>query len=363
MASLNNVELYLGGPTTATPTITSFTLNATDDAAEFIFQVPPGAASYTITRLGFRQGLLTGTAPVFQVSLQGVDASGFPDGTIKNSSNAFFDYTPTEGNENTWQWVTLGATYSAAPGEMLSMVITYESGTIDGSNNCAFTVTSAASYTPGLPYAIQNESTVRTKAASTAVLGWGTAGLPYGQPLEAVTVASFGSASTPDEKALKFTLPAGMGDTFKVAGIRCSCILAAGAAFDVLLYDTNGTSVLQQVSFDGDHDQSPASARYRTFYFDDATLATLNFGSAYRVSVRPTTGNFVLNGITLDSAADQDAYPLGQFAFLSTDTNASGSWSDEEEQRPGIGLILTDITEPAAGGGGLILSPVKVGGF
>jgi hypothetical protein len=349
MADAKEIELHFGMG--AAPAIANFTLNQAADAAEFVFQVPPGAASYTITRLGFRQGTATGTAPAYRVSIQGVNASGNPDGTIKNAGNAFFDYTPTAGNNNTWQWVTLGATYAASPGELLAMVITYAgAGTIDGSNNGAFAVTAGGDFTPGVPYAIQNDNGSRTRQLSSTLFGWGTASKAYGKPVSAVVASNVGNTN---ERALKFNIPPTWWSTYKVMGCLFQGTMTAAGSLTVTLYDTDGTSILQDISWDTDQDQQTAAARFRRILFNEASLATLNAGSAYRLAIKQDSGNLVVNAITCASADDLEAWPGGSIATYSTQAGGGG-WSDDAASRPLIGLILADITAPAAGGGGLI---------
>jgi hypothetical protein len=348
MADLKRVELYLGLGGTLAPGFSTFTLNQSTDALEFIFQVPPGSASYTITRLGFRQGTASGTPPTYRVSLQGVDGTGIPDGVIKGATNsAYFDYTPTAGNNNTWQWVTLGETYSASPGAILCLVIAYTgAATIDASNNSGFTSITSGNIIYSVPYVITNDAGVRTRLGTTPVFGWGTTDTPYGLPVDSLPSTAFGSASTPDERGLKFTLPAGLG-TYKLAGVRAQTLLGGSGAFDLKLYDSDGSTVLQQVSFDADQDQATATARFRPLLFDEATLATLSAGTAYRVSLVPTAQNLTLYGYTLKTAADQDAFPLGQNAYETHRTDA-GAWTDDTLTRPSMGLILDDLTATGA---------------
>src|SRR5262245_2059365 len=120
MASVYDLQLrgWLG---TNAPAISNFTLNANNDQVEFVFQV---REAVTITRLGFRQGTVTGTSPEFKISLQGVDTSGNPDGTIKGGGSPAEDlFTPAGGANSTWLWKTLDNSYAAAAGEFLASVI------------------------------------------------------------------------------------------------------------------------------------------------------------------------------------------------------------------------------------------------
>ncbi len=341
----NELRLWPGG---TAPGNTNFTLNAATDALEVVFTA---ADAVTITRLGFRQGALTGVAPVFRVSLQGVDASGNPDGSIKNSGNAYFDYTPTVGNNTTFQWVTLGATYACARGEPLALVIARTSGTIDGSNNCSFTATSAVGAV-GTTYAIQNDAGSRTRQTVGANFGYGSASTAYGLPALTPASTAFNSGSTPDELALYLTVPTAFCSTYKIAGATLYAATTAGTTFTLSLYDTDGTTVLQSVTPDTDHDQAAATARGRHVLFDEASLSTLTAGSTYRLAVIPSASNVTLGSLVVAASADLDAYPFGQaWASGSSRTNA-GAWTDSDVTRYGINPILADVTVPSGGSGG-----------
>src|SRR5690349_17324025 len=93
----------------ASLSLVTFALDASNDALEIIFQA---REAITISRLWFRHTAITGTSPVYQISLQGVDASGNPDGTIKASGNAKATFTPTAGNNNVGQWANLTSSYT-----------------------------------------------------------------------------------------------------------------------------------------------------------------------------------------------------------------------------------------------------------
>lgn len=346
MAELWLPELYLGlgGINNAAPSITNFTFDATNDALEFILQMPEGA---TITHAGYRQGTLTGTAPVFKISLQGVDGSGNPDGTILGGgSPASATFTPTAGNNNSWQWVALDNAIAVSRGQLVAVVIAHNSGTIDASNNCSFTATHRAGWSSGRPYAIQNNAGTRTKQGDTPCCGVKSASRSYGFPLSAIITASYGSASNPDEKAIKFQLPAGSANQYCLIGARIWSQLTTAGAWDLKLYDSDGTTVLHDETIDSDQFAAPTSARNNLVFFDETTLAVLSPGVDYRLSLVPTTGSPILYGITVANAGDLSAWPLGGSAHMSTRTDA-GAWTDDTLSRPGIWPLLAEATSAA----------------
>lgn len=355
-ALAGQAELFFwqGGTASA---VTNFALNQNTDQLEFVMQCPE---DMTITRIGIRQGTITGASPVYIASIQGVDNTGIPDGTIKGGGTpASATFTPTSGNNNTFIWVTLANSYAAVRGELISAVIAYSSGTIDGSNFVSFAVTSAVNGTPGRPYGIQNDNGTRTRVSTTALFGVGTASTVYGYPCNVATGTSHSSASSPDEYALRLNIPTTICSTYKIRGAVWYGTTAATGAYDVKLYDTDGTTVLQQVSVDTDQDQSSAGSRRREIYFDETTLSTLNAGSNYRLSILPTTGSLTMNRLSVLNSDEFDAFPYGTWATSSTRTDA-GAWTDSSLARNAINPIIADITLPASGGG---LAAIPVGGF
>lgn len=336
------------------PSFTLFTLDASTDALEYIFQAQEDA---TITRVGFRQGTLTGTAPTFRVSLQGVDGSGNPDGAILSSGNAYGDYTPGGGSNSTWQWVTLTNSVAVTRGQVLALVIKQQSGTIDGSNNCSFTshlLGVERQQVQNFPYSIQNNAGSRTRQSSPPIFGYGSASTAYGFPMEATNSFTVQSTATPDEFAIYFTLPSGYGNTFSVLGVEFAVLFSTAAKTARLtLYDTDGTTPLQSVDFDTDLTTNVGATGVATVFFDESALATLNFGSAYRLSftIIDATGSYFIRYLEVDAAADWDAYPGGQNFAVSTQTNGGG-WTDNAVRRIVANLIVADWTEPAGGSAG-----------
>src|ERR1044072_4831794 len=145
--------------------IASFVLDQNTDQLEFIFQAEESA---TITRLGLRLGTDTATTPTYQISLQGVTNAGIPDGTIKgatNSAKKTFDSASLGWADGSWNWLTLDETYTVSRGEFLAIVISYNSGTIDGTHNASFTycVDNNSIMMSGFPYVITNNNGSRSR--------------------------------------------------------------------------------------------------------------------------------------------------------------------------------------------------------
>lgn len=331
--------------------LASYTFVNTTDQIEWIFQVQDpadGTRQVTITKLGYRLTSVTGTSPVMKISIQGVDGSGNPDGTIKGgASPASATFTPS--GSNTWNWVTLANAYTANVGDYLAIVIAYSSGTLNGSNTPVIGVT-LSSAAPGFPYQIQNVAGVRTRSASLPVYGYSSAAKAFGYPIQGVTLTTI---TNPAERAVRFMLETNLVSTYKVAGVRMQLSTpAAGKSNVITLYQ--GTTVLQQVTWDSDYTPTAAAnVRAYTFWFDSTNpLATLYGGQEYRIGIAPQDAgnNVTWNQLDFAAQADMEALSGGQQWYLST--RASGgatAWTDTVTSRPICELIVSDWTTPSPG--------------
>jgi hypothetical protein len=325
---------------------TSLALNEATDQIEYIFQAQQ---ALVVSRLGFRYNLRAGTPPTYKISLQGVDGSGRADGTIKGGGTpASATFTPPASTawDATWQWVNLDNTFTIARGDLLAVVIIYSSGTVDASNNSQFTAAHGTFRAQGgLPYAVTFNATgsVTSRATGLACIGYGSTTVAAGYPIGTQTNVAINSGTSPNEIALFFTVPSGLANTVQVAGARLWCSsLVAATTHKLILYDTNGTSVLQTVTFDSDHIVATTN-QVMEIYFTDATLASLQVGSTYRLAVQPQAAtNIGIVTYDFGAAADQAAWPGGQSMQYSSKT--AGVWTELATRRPMIIPLLADIS-------------------
>jgi hypothetical protein len=333
----------------STPTLTNFTLNGSTDQLEIIFELPPGAASFSITRLGIRLATITGTTPTYKISLQGMDASGNPDGTIKGGgtpASKIFSPSGLGWAAGTFNWLTLDNAYSGSPGEKLALVVAYDSGTVDGSNNAAFT-THVVNASSNWPYSIQNDAGSRTRQSALPCFGWGTASKAYGFPLKNGGSLSFINTATPDEYAMKFTLASAFAQSYKISAARFSGVWGAGNSTLMSLYE--GTTTLQDKLHDGDAGVSTSTARQNILTFDESALSALILSGTYRIAFAPQNAfATVLAYIEVENVADWEAWPGGADFGYSTRTD-SGAWTDTDTRRLLVDFILTDVTTTVTG--------------
>lgn len=347
--------------------MTNFSLNQTTDTLEYIFQ---SQADLTITRLFTRLGAITGTTPTYRISLQGVDATGIPDGTIKGATNnALATFSPSglgwaAGSGN---WLTLGESYTSVRGEMLAIVIDYSSGSVDASNFASFT----QAFTGGgasrqLPYSISNNAGSRTRMINNNPLyGYGTAGGKYGWPLKTTSTVTLSNSSNPREAGFVFTIPASW-PSCQLLGVEIPISnFTGGNTFTVRLYNGGGasdTTVLQDITMDTDHQGVATGGGILRVYFNETTLATLTAGSSYRVAMESlSTPTFRIQLWDQESGDDWDAWPFGS-AMQYTTRPSAGSWTDVDTTRFMVSdLILADVTAGSAGG--MLVHGGMTGGF
>lgn len=352
---------------------TNFSMNGSTDQLEFIFDAEPGTV---ITKVGVRHNSTTGTSPSYKASLQGVDGTGIPDGTIKGGgspASKVFSPSSLGWSSSTFNWITLDNSYTVPEDDcVLALVIAYDSGTVDGSNFTSFTQRATNGRVVNFPYSIQNDATVRTRSnTGPLVFGFASSSRAYGSPIQNITTHAFNSGTgTADEYGVKFTVPSTWCATYKLLGVRFPGTLAASGSTVMALYGgsdltaANSTGATTEVTahdsrtFDHDQGASNSGTNAMEFLFDDDPRPTLYADAVYRLSFQPqNTNNITLIYSSVASVADWDAFDGGQLMSKCLRLNG-GNWSsDVTTDRIVIELILTDITAPTGGVGGMLVHP------
>src|SRR6185436_125652 len=144
-------------------------------------------ASDTITDVGFRQGVTTGTpaANSYTAEVQTVGTNGNPTGTLA-WVGATATFTPVSGNDGKWVWVTLGTSGAVTMGDQIALVI-FRNAASDAANKIT------ASYgwneggtTPryGFPTPLSAAAGTYTKRATfIPVMGMKSGTTCYGYPI------------------------------------------------------------------------------------------------------------------------------------------------------------------------------------
>jgi hypothetical protein len=362
--ALGQVVGFLSTNMSSGVSISTTVLNQSTDALEFICSLD---TVDPITHIYVRLTSITGTSPTLRASIQGVDGSGNPDGTIKGGgspSSMTFNPTSLGWAANSGHWLQLDNAYTPANhGEMVALVIDYSSGTIDGSNFVTFS-NGFSVVLSGLPYAISNDAGSRTKASANPIFGYRTASARYGMPLKSLTtLGNFNSGSGTNEYGILFSLPSAWSDTYKIKGLQWMPTLTAAGVSTLRLYDggaAGDTTVLQNVTMDSDHSQG-TGAHSQKIYFDEATLSTLTYGNSYRLSIAPDAVNINMTYMEVEESADFGAWDYGTNFQLTQ--RSGGNWTDTATRRlVNFGPIVDSITEAAGGGGSMLYRGFFPGG-
>ncbi len=306
-------------------------IDAAGEKAATIFMVPK---SGTITAIGFMTGAVT-TAQTLQAGLYTLDASDNPSATAYGGMVVGTQAAPAA---NTWYEVALGTGATATAGDAIAAVIDWNatagnleirqiSGNAGGVAQCA------------LPF--NTHYTTAWAKQSTAIpciaikYSDGTyAEIPMTLPVTAITQRYFNSGSTPDERGMKFTLPAPM----RLSKIWLYQRISDVQDWNFVLYDSAGTAVLTQTI------NHSIGATGRMKVFDLATKQSLFANSVYRAVVKPTTttNDFYIHDMSFNSAAMLDILGGGQ-NFHATERTDAGAWTDTTTIRPMMGLVFDQI--------------------
>ena len=306
-------------------------IDAAGEKATFIIPVPKTG---TISKVGFATRAVA-DSQTLRVGLETLDASGNPSGTQYGGSVVGTQAAPAA---NTYYTVTLGTGASATRGDLIAVVIQFDVTVGNVQIGYHNTNIGQAIHVPYLDLF----TTVWTKNASHAGpithLEYSDASvevIPQCYPWSGSDwiAAAFNNGSTPDERALRFTLP----NQTRAAGFWVQMDRDGDA--DVVLYDSDSTA-LQTTSLPAVR-RGGTSYGHHTAFFPASQVLSAN--TVYRLAVKPTTvTNVTLYEFTVAAALIMDAFAIGQNAYLSTRALA-GAWTDTTTRRSLVGLILDQL--------------------
>lgn len=331
------------------PALTSFSMNA---STRLNAGVITAVKDLTLARIGVTHTATTGTSPTYRVSVQALNSSGQPDGTVLGGgSPASKSFNPTSlgwaaASHNI---LTLDNTVSISRGVNYGLVVDYVSGTIDGSNFTSFGQTLAAPDN-GLPYALDFQASW-TKRTGLPLFSYGSLSELYGYPVATSASQTYTSAGT-NEYGVCFTLPTTVGSTYKLYGVNVlySPPTSTGT-YAIKLYSGSGaadTSTVQTST--GRVGLVTGSTNRRQVLLFSGTLATLTTGQPYRFAIlAETANNNLLYYTDFTNAADVASMTHADAAYWTH--RAGGNWTDVTTRLPFIELLISDVTQPSGGGG------------
>lgn len=332
---------------------TNHVVDASNEGLGWAFQA---RAASPISKLFFRYGTRVGTPPTYRISLQSLNASGLPDGTVLGGgspASATFRPPASAAWDGSGQWITLANTYTPTLNQILCVVIEYDTvaaNTIDGLNNGSFCrgIQSLSTLANQLPYGMTNTSGTWSKITGDSNVcfavedGIGVYGFPF--------VSSHTSTLTTSghRHAAAITLPSGLGQTYTVSSFLVSAARVGSAAGTAIfgIWNSAGTQLASGGTYDADHAGNTTNAGvYRVIL---TSPVTLNYGTKYYFGIESTGSPINVFGINLVNAADRAAYPLGtNRAWASWDGSV---WTETTTRLPYVDLVFDDITVPSGGG-------------
>lgn len=333
----------------ATTTSLSFAnLDSSADECGALFQA---GTTNAITHLGFKVATKVGTPPTYKIALEG-DSSGLPDGTIKGGgSPASATFDPSGWADDSVNWIALDNSYTpSSPDELLWIVVSYDSGTINSSNRLLIWHATNSNNLffddDGLGFAATTANNWSSASKlSSSLFGVRTASERFGYlTTNANVIADTQNITTNGHrKVAKYTPPI----TFTVDAISVMCDPDSAGNNIIGIWNSSGT-LLQGETFSTNSTTNTTDGRYTVRL---PATQELTAGTAYYIGIERVTGSFGLEVCDLAEADDRLMGMAGTAVSLS-EWNGS-TWTDTTTKVPyNIGLHVVDV---ASGGGGSVI--------
>lgn len=356
-------------PSSAAIAFSAVALNGTSDVQGMVCVAEE---NMTITKVGViptsRTGSPGNVAGGCRLGIVYIDATtGFPaapavwaNGTFSGAAGtAYQDFNATTLTVGSFLEATLTTSVTITKGTVFGIMIDALAGNWDTGNLLNIVRGTNNSYPyKRFPYGFQIITTAY-EMANTAhpVFYYKSSTKTYGYPYQSFTGVNVASNGTPDEFGMYFRMPTNTCSTYKVKGMRLGFV-PGGSNFDVLLYDTDGSTVLHSVTVDGNI-LHPTNGAAFDFEFASTTLSTLNAGSFYRLVVRPSTLTAMgsVQYATFPVAADKLAILPDASDVQYTSRADAGAWTEVDNRLWTMQALIVDMTAPTSSGG-LASNPV-----
>jgi hypothetical protein len=308
-------------------------LNSSTPQLAQLFTVPK---SGTINQLAVQLGTIT-TSDTMQLSLQTVNSSGSPTGTLYGSSAAQ-TFTPSAGSLNS---VTLSTPATATEGDLVALVVGFSS-TI-GSVNVGYSDrTYFGNGITTFPYSLSYNGSSWSKSNTSwcMYLGYNDSTYP---DIDTIPVSAAGSftfaqnlGSSPDEYGLYFQMPM----KALVEGVWVFSYANNISPYDtVKLYSTDGATVLASANL-SQGQTSTGAVRFIPF----TSLVTLQEGLSYYLTLKSgsTASNifYFMTFANANAATAMHGNLNGTQTVQGISRQNSGTWTYSTTSRYSIGLMV-----------------------
>jgi len=326
------------------PTPTSMTINASGEGVTYIVSLP---RSGTITHVGYRLGNTT-EEDTLAISIETVGTDGKASGSNYGGSTAGTD-TFTNAADNVTRHVALGTSATAVAGNLVAVVIDFNSFT-DGNLNISCGNGTSNNSMPNVLHNTGAGYSRLTAAAPMLYLYYSDNGGEYRVPVGCYPPATISSINiqsdtTPDEVALKFTAPFAC----RVNGVMWGTVAESGSTaeinFDLLSSAATPLSLLT----------APTVMTHDTIQGTTALLIGMEQESVtasqsvyFSVFSEDATNNLNLPYLEVSDAAHWgDFMPHIIWASRTrTDDTANGGpgWTDLSTRKPIAGVFFDQVT-------------------
>lgn len=299
--------------------------------------------AFDLTSVYVYKNSITGTSPTYQVSIQGVDANGMPDGVSVETKT----FTPTITG---WEEIVLTTPVSLALKEQYAIVVEYSSGTINGSNFCNFGVRQSSS-SVDMPHALQNTGSWARLNYHSALYPVDENGVIAGNAIgaNAMTPASstsiyFNTSDTYYEYGNKISMPFTGTVVGIVAQIRLNNVSSTGT---ICVYDAADT-LIDSLNIDTSH-----VVQNTGFINVFLPLAAHNVtaGDVMRYTLKATSGSGFYVGVSqilLENAEDESCLTGRSAGSVNLTYRAAGAWTDEASKLIKMIPWYSTVNAPAA---------------
>jgi hypothetical protein len=307
----------------------------------------PDKETKTIDFVEFLPGTITPNSSTMRLSLQNPDLANVfrPDGTADQSVT----FADTAVTSSTWFSTEASGTLgrSVAYGEKIFVVLDYGAAGAGFGAGTSFAVSPGQTNTtsPGSCGTVSDTGSIAVgNALPNIILGFsdgtfGTVGPPgRAHPYSGLTtVSTFNTGSTPDEVALRFTVPYAC----KVSGgFFVAATNGGGRNFDIILYE--GTTPLASEVFDSET-QTSTTGRYHEANFGEEVELTPN--TEYFFALKPTTASNVSHYYFTVADTNHFQAHAGGVEFYYADRSDAGAWNPIDTRRPSAGIFITAIDD------------------
>lgn len=312
-------------------------LDADGELCGSVFYVPKTG---NISKIGIRVGIVT-TTDTLKVSIQGIDESnGHNDGVIARSGTLS---TPVS---NTTYWVELDSPLAVTMGHKKTIAIEWNNWVGEGSDGnlqISYGIRGFGHYGASIPY-----SFVYTGGAWAFYQACPNFGFEYDDgtieptislfPAVSFTSYSWNMNTNPDRRGSRLQVP------FACRAIGAFFIGDIDGNANLILYDSDGTTILKTVAMDKDIRAVTDMGSYFA-HFSSPKILTID--TNYRLVLLPTTGtNISLSYLTVtDDGANKAMNAVdGGVEMHGTSCNGpptqESDWTNEPTIRYIMGLVV-----------------------